>query len=55
MILENWRYTIHVLVPGVAGDLVQANMQNKVGEIFMEEKEPPPDVRWAHSLEELAR
>ena len=53
MILENGRYTVHALVPGSAGDLVEANMQNKVGAIFMEKKEPPPDVRWAHSLEEL--
>jgi multicomponent Na+:H+ antiporter subunit E len=51
--LEDGRYTVHALVPGSAGDLVEANMQNKVGEIFMEEKEPPPEVRWAHSLEEL--
>jgi multicomponent Na+:H+ antiporter subunit E len=53
MILENGRYTVHALVPRAAGDLVEAKMQNKVGGIFMEEKEPPPEVRWAHSLEEL--
>jgi multicomponent Na+:H+ antiporter subunit E len=53
MILEKGRYTVHALVPGSAGDLVEANMQNKIGAIFMEAKEPPPDVRWAHSLEEL--
>ena len=52
--LEDGRYTIHALVPGSAGDLVEAKMQNKVGAIFTEKEEPPPAVWWAHSLEELA-
>lgn len=51
--LENGRYVLHALVPEAAGDLVQANMQNKVGAIFMEKEEPPPAVCWAHSIEEL--
>ncbi|OGO24851.1 MAG: hypothetical protein A2144_04065 [Chloroflexi bacterium RBG_16_50_9] len=52
--LEDGRYIIHALIPGSAGDLVEARMQNKVGAIFMEKKEPPPEVHWAHSIEELA-
>ncbi len=51
--LEDGRYTIHALVPGSAGDLVEAKMQNRVGAIFTEKAEPPPAVWWAHSLEEL--
>ncbi len=53
--LDNGRYTIHALVPASAQDLVEANMQNKVGGIFMEKKERPPDTLWAHSIEELAQ
>jgi len=51
--LENGKYTIHVLVPPLARELLEARMQNKIGAIFMEEKEPPPAARWAYSLEEL--
>ncbi len=54
ILLEEGRYTVHALVPGAAGDLVEDKMQNKVGAIFKDKKEQPPEVRWAHSLEELA-
>ena len=53
--LEDGRYLVHALVSTSAQGLVEAKMQNKVGEIFMEEKEQPPIVLWAHSLEELAQ
>ena len=51
--LENGKYTIHVLVPPSARELLEARMQNKIGAIFMEKKESPPAARWAYSLEEL--
>lgn len=54
ILLEEGRYTVHALIPGSAGDLVEAKMQNKVGAIFSEKKEQPPDTLWAHSIEELA-
>ncbi len=55
ILLEEGKYTIHALVPGAAGDLVEANMQNKVWGIFGDKREPPPpDARWVRSLRELA-
>lgn len=51
--LEEGRYTIHVLAPPAAKDILQAKLQNKVGAIFMEDEESPPVARWAYSLEEL--
>lgn len=51
--LEDGSYVIHVLAPMSAQELVEAKMQNKVGAIFKEEKEPPPTVRWAYSIKEL--
>jgi multicomponent Na+:H+ antiporter subunit E len=51
--LEEGTFIIHALVPETAGDLIEAKMQNKVGEIFMENKEQPPVVLWAHTIEEL--
>jgi len=51
--LNNGRYIVHVLVPSLASGILESKIQNKVGEIFMEEKEEPPSPVWAHSLEEL--
>lgn len=51
--LKDGQYLVHVLVPSAAGDILSARMQNKVGAFFLEGKEPPPEPRWAHSLEEL--
>lgn len=51
--LKDGRYIVHALVPSAAGEILEAKMQNKVGAIFLEEKEPPPTPLWAHSLEEL--
>lgn len=51
--LEDGRYIVHAIEPGAAGNLIAAKMQNRVGAIFMEKPEPPPDVQWAHSFEEL--
>ncbi|MBM3157133.1 MAG: hypothetical protein FJ004_07580 [Chloroflexi bacterium] len=46
-------YVVHALTPESAENLVTGLMQNKVSTAFGENKEPPPDVKWAHSLEEL--
>ncbi|HEX77578.1 MAG TPA: Na+/H+ antiporter subunit E [Dehalococcoidia bacterium] len=51
--LEEGRYTVHALVPRSGQDLVEGRMQNKVAEIFLDEQAEPPQVRFAHSLEEL--
>ena len=50
--LENGRYIIHVLVPSAAQELIEAQMQNRVGAIFRE-KEQPPTALWANSIEEF--
>jgi len=51
--LENGKYIVHALAPSLASSILKAQLQNKVGKIFMEEKEKPPAPLWAHSLEEL--
>ena len=51
--LEDGRYIIHALVPSSASEILEAQIQNKVGAIFMEEKEKPPAHHWVYSLEEL--
>ena len=51
--LQDGRYLIHVLVPSSAQEILKAQMQNKVGAIFMEKDEKPPKALWAYSLTEL--
>lgn len=51
--LKDGRYIVHALAPSTAGDILEAKIQNKVGAIFLEEREPLPTPLWAHSLEEL--
>jgi multicomponent Na+:H+ antiporter subunit E len=51
--LKDGQYIVHALVPSVAGKIREAKIQNKVGAIFLEKKEPPPTTLWAYSLEEL--
>ncbi len=51
--LKNGEYIVHSLVPSSAGDILEARLQNKVGEIFTEGREEPPAVIWAHSLREM--
>jgi multicomponent Na+:H+ antiporter subunit E len=51
--LKDGRYVVHTLVPSSAEKILKADMQNKVGAIFLEEKEPPSTPLWAYSLEEL--
>ena len=51
--LEDGKYIIHTLVPSSAQEILTARMQNKIGAIFLENKEPPPAPQWRHSLEEL--
>jgi multicomponent Na+:H+ antiporter subunit E len=51
--LKNGQYIVHALVPTITGKIREAKLQNKVGAIFLEEKEPPPATLWTYSLEEL--
>lgn len=51
--LKKDTYIVHALTPGSAENLVTGLMQNKVGTVFGESKEPPPHVKLAHYLEEL--
>ena len=37
----------------MADELVNAVMQNKVANIYLEEKEKPPKVAWVYSLEDI--
>jgi len=53
--LEDGEYIIHVLAPSSVLEILEARIQNKVGVIFMEEKEKPPAAHWAYSLEELKK
>ncbi len=51
--LENGNYIIHTLKPPLASSLVEGTMQNKIARVYLEEKEPKPEVRWVYSLKEL--
>jgi multicomponent Na+:H+ antiporter subunit E len=51
--LEEGKYIIHVLVPSAADEILNAKIQNKVGAIFKQGKEPTPVSHWAYYLEEL--
>ena len=51
--LENGRYIIHTLKRPLAGELEDATMQNKITQVYLEAKEPPPTTQWVHSLEEI--
>jgi multicomponent Na+:H+ antiporter subunit E len=51
--IEYSTYYTHTLYPPLAGELVDATMQNQIANVFLEEKEEPPQVRWVRSLEEL--
>ncbi|MFC1962187.1 Na+/H+ antiporter subunit E [Chloroflexota bacterium] len=51
--LEDGEYVVHALVPESAERLLEAKIQNQIGQIFREEKDLPPRVRWLASLKEL--
>ncbi|MBU2536654.1 MAG: Na+/H+ antiporter subunit E [Chloroflexota bacterium] len=51
--LEDGNYIIHTLKPPLASGLVEGKMQNRIAKVYLEEKEPKPEVRWVYSLEEL--
>jgi len=51
--LEDGNYIIHTLKPPLASGLVDGTMQSKVARVYLEEKEPRPEVRWVYSLKEL--
>lgn len=51
--LKDGRYVVHALVPGSAGSLLTAEMQNRVAAVFDEQMDEPPPARWVHSLEEV--
>ncbi len=46
-------YVVHALTPESAENLVTGLLQNKVATDFGEREELPPDIKFAHSLEEL--
>jgi len=51
--LKDGNFIIHALEPGAAQSLTDGEMQRKVGVIFNENKEKPPNIIWAYSIEEL--
>ena len=51
--LINNTYIIHALVPESAEDLESGLMQNKVGRVFDEREESPPEVLRAYSMEKF--
>jgi len=53
--LEDGNYIIHTLKPPLASGLVEGKMQNKIAKVYLEGKEPKPEVHWVYSLEELKR
>jgi multicomponent Na+:H+ antiporter subunit E len=53
--LEGGNYIIHNLKPPLAQSLVDGQMQSKVAHVYLETEKVPPEVRWAHSLEELKK
>ena len=53
--IEEGTYFIHTIDPPLAGELVDAAMQNQIAHVFLEEREKPPEVRWVHSLEDLKK
>jgi len=53
--LEDGNYIIHTLKPPLASGLVEGRLQNKIARVYLEDKEPKPEVRWVYSLEELQR
>jgi len=53
--LDDGSYTVHTLVPELAQGLVEATMQNKVGEIFIEKKEQPPKILRVYSIKDLVQ
>lgn len=40
------RFTVHALLPESADDLVTARLQNRIADVFLQDHEPPPDIRW---------
>ena len=44
--LTEGTYLVHALVPGAAGSLLEAKMQNRLEAIFGEPEEPQPEIRW---------
>jgi len=53
VLLENSRYTIHMLTPSSVKKLASGEAQSRVGRIFDEDPEKPPKVRWGNSFKEL--
>jgi multicomponent Na+:H+ antiporter subunit E len=51
--LKNNTYIVHCLVREAAGDLESGVMQNKVGAVFADHKDNPPETIWASSFKEL--
>lgn len=51
--LKKGRFLVHALSPQSVTSLLAGKSQSRVGAIFGEEKEQPPAVVWAHSIQEL--
>ena len=51
--LRDGNYVVHTLLPRLAGSLIAGRMQNRVAFVFAEPADPPPTVRWLHSVREL--
>jgi multicomponent Na+:H+ antiporter subunit E len=45
-------YLVHALVPDAAQNLLEAEMQNKLGAVFGETQEPPPKIHWVDDAKE---
>ena len=48
--MEDGAYLVHVLEPKVAEKPLLGKIQNKVGAVFGERREPPPSFLWSHSI-----
>ena len=48
--IEDDRLVVHTLKMSLAGELVSAAMQNKIGGIFLADREPPPKIRQTRTL-----
>ena len=53
--MSKGKYTVHVLKKPLAGLLEEGIMQEKVGRVFGEEKEPPPKTHTVRSIKEVTQ
>lgn len=53
--LSRGEYLVHAISRESAGAVTGAELQNVVGAMFGEAEDPPPEVRWMDSYEDLGR